>query len=60
MRGLAAAFPTAQALGKPPGCTGLTRRIQRVTKGHNIVMPTKGPKPVLLIRPAESAREDEQ
>jgi len=59
-RGRAAAFPTAQGLGKPPGFTGVTRRVQRGTKDHNIVMPTKGPKPVLLIRLAESAREDEQ
>lgn len=56
-RGLSAAFPTAQALGKPPSCMGVTRRVQRVTKGHNTIMPTKGPKPVLLIRLAESARE---
>lgn len=39
---------------------GVTRMMQRLTKSHNIVVPTKGPKPVLLIRLAESAREDER
>lgn len=32
--------------------------MQRLTKSHNIVVPTKGPKPVLLIKLAESTRED--
>lgn len=59
-RELPAVFPTAQALGKPPsfGEGGVTRMMQRLTKSHNIVVPTNGPKPVLLIKLAESTRED--
>lgn len=37
---------------------GVTRMMQRLTKSHNIVVPTNGPKPVLLIKLAESTRED--
>lgn len=33
---------------------------EQLSKGNKIIVPTKWPKPALLIRLAESAREDEQ
>lgn len=56
-QGLLTVFPTAQALGEPPGCVGSP---EQLSKGNKIIVPTKWPKPALLIRLAESAREDEQ
>lgn len=39
---------------------GVTRMMQRLSKSQNIIVSPKGPKLVLLIRLAESTREDER